>query len=298
LRNIFSFAAMYKNILPGLLFAVLWASGSVAVKLGILSADALMLACVRFILTGFIFLPALSLTTKHRLIPRGGEWKQLAIYGFLNSTLTLGSFFAAQKYVSAGISMLFIATAPLLIALLSATFLKRKLSRFEVVGMLLAFAGLVIASNAEVRSAHFSVVGIVLLLVYITAYALSSVYFSSIKSGLSNMVFNVWQVFLGGVLLIPLCFIFSQSHIRHYDVNLYLSMAWLIFVLSFVANQLWLYMLKIDTVKAAAWLYLTPVFGYLFGYLVLGERITVPAIAGTAVVITGLIISKKTASTT
>jgi probable blue pigment (indigoidine) exporter len=284
---------MYKNILPGLLFAVLWASGSVAVKLGILSADALLLASVRFILTGLLFIPLLALATKHRIIPRGVEWKQLTIYGFLNSTLTLGAFFAAQKYVSAGISMLFIAVAPLLIALFSSVFLKRKLSRFEVTGMLLAFTGLIIASNAEVRSAHFSAMGIILLLVYITAYALSSVYFSSIRSGLSNMIFNVWQVFLGGVLLVPFCFVFSQSHIRHYDANLWLCLAWLIFVLSFVANQLWLYMVKIDTVKAAAWLYLTPVFGYLFGYLVLGEKVTIYAVIGTVVVITGLIISKK-----
>jgi probable blue pigment (indigoidine) exporter len=251
------------------------------------------LASIRFICTGLIFGPLLLWHAKHRLMPKGNEWTNLVIYGFLNSTLTLGSFFAAQKYVSAGISMLFIAVAPLLIALFSALFLKRKLTRFEVVGMLLAFIGLVIASNAEMHSAHFNFLGIILLLIYITAYALSSVYFSSVSITLSNMVFNIWQVFIGGILLVPFCFVFSQYHVKHYDANLFLCLAWLIVVLSFVANQLWLYLIKIDTVKAAAWLYLTPVFGYLFGYLILGEKITVYAIAGTIIVISGLIISKR-----
>jgi probable blue pigment (indigoidine) exporter len=284
---------MFKNILPGLLFAVLWASGSVVVKFGILSADALLLASIRFICTGLIFAPLLLLQGKHRVWPKGAEWKHILIYGLLNTTLTLGSFFAAQKFVSAGISMLFIAVAPLLIALFSALFLSRKLTTFEVIGMLTAFTGLVIASSAGLSGAHISVGGIMLLLVYITAYAVSSIYFSGLKLKMSNVVFNVWQVFFGGIILLPFCLLSGQSHIKHIDANLILSLMWMIVVLSFIANQLWLYLIKSDTVKAAGWLYLTPVFGYLYGYLLLGEKVTIYAFAGTALVITGLILSKK-----
>ena len=286
---------MYKNILPGLLFAILWASGSVVVKFGILSADALLLASIRFICTGLIFGPLLLLHGKYRIWPKGKEWKNLIIYGLLNTTLTLGSFFAAQKFVSAGISMLFIAVAPLLIALFSSTFLSRKLTRFEIIGMLISFSGLVIASAAELPGAHVSFLGIMLLLIYITAYALSSVYFSTLTISMPNMVFNIWQVFIGGLILLPFCWVFSQSHIKHVNLNLFLSLAWMIIVLSFVANQLWLYLIKKDTVKAAAWLYLTPVFGYLFGYLILGESITIYSVAGTVLVIGGLVLSKRKA---
>lgn len=110
---------------------------------------------------------------------------------------------------------------------------------------------------------------------------------------MSNMVFNVWQVFFGGIILLPFCWVFSQSHIKHVDVNLFISLAWMIVVLSFIANQLWLYLIKKDTVKAAGWLYLTPVFGYLFGYLLLGEKVTIFSVAGTALVIGGLVLSKR-----
>ena len=284
---------MYKKIGAGLLFTMLWATGSVAVKFGLHSADPLMLAGLRFVGTGLLFGPYFWLVKKDRFWPNKAEWKSIFIYGFLSTTLMLGSFFAALRYSSAGISTLFIAVAPLLIALLSSLVLKRKLTRFEIIGMLVAFSGLVLASAAALPKASIKPLGIALLLIYIFAYSVSSIYFSTLKLSLSNSVFNVWQVFIGGILLLPFCFLFHQNNIRQADLNLFLSLGWMMIVLSFVANQLWLYLVNIDTVTAGTWLYLNPVFGYVFGYLLLGESITVYAVAGTLLVVTGLVISKK-----
>jgi probable blue pigment (indigoidine) exporter len=284
---------MYKKIGIGLLFTMLWGTGSVAVKFGLHSADALILAAVRFIAMGFIFAPYYCFIKKDRFWPTKGEWKSIFIYGFLSTTLMLGTFFAAMPYSSAGISMLFIAVGPLLIALLSSIILKRKLSRFELIGMLISFTGLIVASAAALPTATIKPLGILLLTIYIIAYAVSSVYFSMIKLELSNAVFNIWQVFVGGVLLLPFCFLTGGYHIYKLDANLVLTLAWLIFILSFVANQLWLYLLNEDTVNAGNWLYLTPVFGYAYGYLLLGESITLYAVAGTVLILVGLVIFKK-----
>jgi len=284
---------MYKKFGAGLLFTMLWATGSVAVKFGLHSADALILATVRFISTGLIFGPYYCFVKKERFWPNKAEFKSIFIYGFLSSTLMLGSFFAAMRYSSAGISMLFMAVGPLLIALLSSIILKRKLTRFEVIGMFISFAGLIVASAAALPTASIKPMGIILLTVYILAYALSSVYFGNIKLELSNAVFNIWQVFIGGILLLPFCFLSGQYHIYKLDANLFLTFAWLIVVLSFIANQLWLYLLNHDTVSAGNWLYLTPIFGYAYGYFLLGEGITLYAVAGTVLVLIGLVISKR-----
>ncbi len=286
---------MYKNILPGLLFAILWASGAIAAKFGIRSADGLMLASIRFIATGFLFAPYFLLHRNYRFLPLRTEWRPIVIYGFLNTTLTLGSFFAAQKYASAGISMLFTAVAPLLMALFSAVILKRKLSRFEVWGMLIAFSGLMLSAVAALPTATITLAGLALLVVYMVSYAAGSIYISTAKVTLPNMVFNIWQVFVGGLLLLPFCWLMNSYHVNHIDRNLLLSLIWLIVTLSFVANLLWLYLIKKDTVSAATWLYLVPVLGYIYGYVLLGEKITVYSIIGAVMVIIGLVISKKKA---
>jgi probable blue pigment (indigoidine) exporter len=284
---------MFKNILPGLLFAVLWASGAIAAKFGIRSADGLMLAGIRFIATGLLFAPYFLLHKNYRFLPQQQEWKPIFIYGFLNTTLTLGSFFAAQKYASAGISMLFTAVAPLLMALFSSIILKRKLNRFEITGMLVAFLGLMVAALSALPAATITLLGLLLLVIYIIAYALGSIYISTVKVTLHNRVFNIWQVFVGGILLLPFCWLFDAHHVRRVDVNLILSLAWLILMLSVVANLLWLHLIQKDTVSAATWLYLVPVMGYIYGYVLLGENITVYAVAGGIMVIAGLVLSKK-----
>ena len=68
---------MYKKFGAGLLFSMLWATGSIAVKFGVHSADALMLACIRFIITGLLFLPYYGLYKKERFWPNKEEWKSI-----------------------------------------------------------------------------------------------------------------------------------------------------------------------------------------------------------------------------
>ncbi|TCC92381.1 EamA family transporter [Pedobacter frigiditerrae] len=285
---------MKDKLLPGLLFAICWSTGSVAAKFGIQSADALILASLRFIGTGIILSPYFIYRTKRAFLPPREEWKHVIIYGILNTTLTLGAFFAAQKYVTSGVSMLFIAIAPLLISLLSSILLKRKLSIWEIVGMLVAFAGLVICSMPEINNGKIKLIGIVYLLIYIISYAISSVYYSKARITVQPAVFNIWQVFIGGIVLLPISFLLHSAQIRFINATLFISLGWMIIILSFTANLLWLFLIKKDAVAAAAWLYLTPVFGYLWGFLFLKESIDYNAVAGTVLVIVGLVIAKKT----
>lgn len=110
---------MIKNLFIGILFAMLWASASVATKIGILSAQPLVIGNFRFFIAATLMLSYSYLFQKNRL-PNVSEWKQLAIYGFLNVTLYLGCFVIAMKHVSAGIGSLATATNPLIISILSA----------------------------------------------------------------------------------------------------------------------------------------------------------------------------------
>lgn len=282
---------MRNLIIPGLLFAALWATGSVAIKFGLHSADPLILAAMRFLGTGLLFGPLQFIRKGSQFWPAKAEWKPILIYGLLNTTLTLGSFSASQRYVSAGISTLFIAITPLVIAFFGAGFLKRKLHSAELWGMLIAFSGLVVASLLDLREMTIKPLGIVLLLTYVITYACSSIYFSKLKLSISNEVFNVWQVFWGGLMLLPFAGLFGQDHVQHWDLNLFGALLWMIIALSVVANQLWLHLLKIDAVAAGTWLYLVPVLGYAYGYLFLHETVTIWAVSGTVLVIIGLMVS-------
>jgi probable blue pigment (indigoidine) exporter len=57
--------------------------------------------------------------------------------------------------------------------------------------------------------------------------------------------------------------------------------------------QLWLRILKADALRASLWLYLCPVFGFLFSAILLGEPITLFTIAGTSLVMLALSIGQR-----
>jgi probable blue pigment (indigoidine) exporter len=68
---------------------------------------------------------------------------------------------------------------------------------------------------------------------------------------------------------------------------------WLVIAVSIGAVQLWLYLLKIDPVKASLWLFLCPIFGFIFANILLNEPITIYTGIGTFCVIFGLYLAQR-----
>ncbi|PIQ21109.1 MAG: EamA family transporter, partial [Cytophagales bacterium CG18_big_fil_WC_8_21_14_2_50_42_9] len=96
-----------RNIIAGILFAMLWASAAVATKVGVQDAPPLLLATVRFFMAGSAMLTyAYILKPKDHAWPRGVAWRHLIIFSLLNTTIYLGAFVLALKEVSAGIGSL------------------------------------------------------------------------------------------------------------------------------------------------------------------------------------------------
>ena len=59
------------------------------------------------------------------------------------------------------------------------------------------------------------------------------------------------------------------------------------------AVQLWLYLLKKDPIKASLWLFLCPIFGFIYAAFLLKEPITSYTYIGTLLVIVGLYLAQR-----
>jgi len=278
---------MIKNLLIGILFAMLWASASSATKIGIQSAQPLVIGNFRFFIAGFLMLGYAYLFQKNRL-PKGAEWKQLAIYGVLNVTIYLGFFVIAIKHVSAGIGSLATATNPLIISILSAFGLNRSIKKMEFLGLILGITGVGIATYPLLKNSFADVEGLIILSISMISYSVGTVYYSSQKWNLPSLVINGWQVLLGGILLIPMTLFFTDWTNNTYDLRFWGSVFWLVIPVSIGAVQLWLYLLKKDPIKASLWLFLCPIFGFVYAAFLLKEPITFYTCVGTLLVILGL----------
>lgn len=280
-----------KNNIIGLIFAMLWASASVATKLGLLSAQPLVIANIRFFLAGFLMLLGAHVLRKYRL-PERDEWRPILIYGLLNVTIYLGLYVLAMQELSAGVGSLSVGLSPLMISILSAFWMKRAVKMNEWRGLGLGLIGVAIVVYPLLSDSYVTMKGVILILLSLLAYSVGTVYYSSKTWRLPILAINAWQVLLGGVCLLPFTFAFMETGENHYDARFWYSVGWLIFV-SIGAVQMWLYLLKIDAVKAALWLYLCPTFGFIYAKILMDEPITIYTVIGTLLVIVGLYIGQK-----
>lgn len=286
-----------RKLLPGLLFAALWASASVATKVGVQSVHPLILANVRFFIAGFgMLLVAYTVGRRPALSPAWPtrtEFKRLAVFALLNTTIYLGAFVLALKQVSAGIGSLSTATNPLFITLLSALWLRRMPRKTEVGGLLLGMTGVCLATYPLLADAHATVQGLVILLVGMVSVSAATVYYARFEWQLPTLVINGWQVLIGGVLLLPFTLLFADFGAAQYDRRFWMSVFWLIVPVSVGALQLWFFLVKQDPVRASLWLFLCPIFGFLYSFVLLGEPITAWTLSGTMLVIGGLWLGRK-----
>ncbi len=288
-----------QQLIPGLLFAALWASASVATKFGVKSVHPLVLAEVRFFIAGGgMLLFAYAIKRHKNAWPTGVEWRQLTIFALLNTTIYLGAFVLALKQVSAGIGSLSTATNPLFIALLSAVWLRRMPRWNELGGLVLGLIGVGVATYPLLQNSYATVEGLLILLGGMISVSAATVYYARIEWRLPNLVINGWQVFIGGLLLLPFVGLaavldpvaFSQSQ---YDLRFWASVFWLIVPVSVAALQLWFYLVRQDPIRASLWLFLCPIFGFAYSYLLMNEPITPYTVVGTTLVIGGLWLGRK-----
>ena len=284
-----------KNIGIGLLFSILWASASVATKFGVQSAAPLILANVRFFIAGLLLLGfsyGLTKSNDYRL-PRKKEILQLSLFGFLNTTLYLGLYVYAMKYTAAGIGSLAVSTNPLIIVLLSSWWLKRKPKGEEWIGIILGMLGIGIATYPLLQDSYTTTGGVIILLISMIAVSAASVYYATIKWELPNLLINGWQVFLGGIFLLPVTLSFSDFSNTHFDLRFWASVLWLSLAVSIIGLICWFYLLRIDTVKASLWLFLCPLFGFFFAWWLMDEPVTIYTVIGTVLVVVGLYTGQK-----
>ena len=289
----------WKFILLGLLFALLWSSASTATKIGLEVAQPFVIALTRFLIAGLTMIIITHLLMKKRL-PQRKEWLQLTIYGILNITGYLGFYVIAMQNVSAGFGSLAVATNPVFIALLASIFFKYKLPWITVFSMLICFIGVALVAYPLMQSNLTTFEGIAYMLGSMISYSIGTLYYSRQNwTNLPILTINGWQTLIGGFFLIPfLLYSYNGDH-NVYDLKFWLSVSWLAFPVSIAAVLLWLFLLKINPLKASYWLFLCPIFGFFIARIFVKEPITLYTSVGVVLVIIGLFLlnRKKTVET-
>ena len=185
-----------------------------------------------------------------------------------------------------------IALNPLLIGILSSQTMKRKVLWREWLSIFIGMLGVALATTPLLKTKHATVSGVLLIVLCMLMYSIGSVYYASVKWKLQRTTINAWQVFFGGLMLLPFALLFESGN-NSFDLRFFLSLTWLVIPVSIGAVQLWLRLLKDDAVRASIWLFLCPIFGLTYATILLNEPFTLLTALGAALVLTALYIGQR-----
>lgn len=282
-----------KVLLTGISFAVLWASASTATKIALTSAQPFVIAVSRFFIAAFIMLVISHIFMKNR-IPRKREWNAIMFYGLLNVSIYLGLYIVALQKLSAGLGTLAVGVNPVIISFMAALFFRQKITLMGVVSLSCCLLGVFIAAWPLLKTSYAGIDGLMLIFVSMLAYSGAAIFYARRDwHGLHILTINAWQTLFGGIFLLPCLFFTFDNKLNIFNSNFWIGTLWLAIPVSIGAVQCWLLLLKYNTAKAAYWLFLCPVFGFVMAAVLLKEPLSMFTLAGVILVIAGLFVAQR-----
>jgi drug/metabolite transporter (DMT)-like permease len=224
--------------------------------------------------------------------PTRREWGLLAVcgvgwFGVYNVALN-----AAEQHLDAGTTAMLVNVGPILIAVLAGLLLGEGFPRWLVAGLAVAFAGVLLIGLAT-RGAEADVLGVVLCLVAAVAYATGVVAQKPVLRRLPPVQVTATACAIGALCCLP----WAGSLVAELGTASPGSVAGLVYlgvVPTALAFSTWAYALaRTDAGRLGATTYLVPPLVVLMGWLLLDEVPPALAVAGGAVCLAGVALSRR-----
>lgn len=278
--------------------AIIWGIAGPVIKLTLGGIPPLLFITYRFLIASVFTLP--FLLPKLHYIKK--DFWLLLLYGFLNSTATLGLLFlGTDKTTLLDMSLLSL-FGPLLMVSFGAMFLKEHVTKRERVGIVIALLGsIIIALEPIYQNGQGSerIVGNLLIIGSLVCGALSGLLVKKLMRKDIPPIFLVnWSFVVGFLTLIPFV-LFSGS--LGSDLKLlteikpiyHLGVLYMALVSGTIAYSLDNLALKtIELSEAALFAYIHPVISAISALVILGDKITLQLAIGGTVAIVGVVIAE------
>jgi len=277
-----------------LLLGAIWGSSFFNIKLATYSYEPYTLALVRVILATATML-IVSFFYKIKIYAFSKNWKIYALVGICNITIPFSLIAIGTNKVDSYLAAMLMSTTPITGSILAHFFTKNeKITFLKSFGIILGFAGILLLFFDKLIINESNYLFVLVILLGSTFYSISGILILKKlkKSGNLNVTTStmIWSV----ITLLPLSFIFENPFESTPTLESTLSLIYLGVVATGFA---WWLRFKIlannGIVFQTQVAYLIPIFGVLFGALILKEQITWKVLVSLVIIISGIYIVKK-----
>jgi drug/metabolite transporter (DMT)-like permease len=286
--------------------AILWGIASPVIKYTLKFIQPFSFLFWRFLFTSLIFLPLFFIyqhSKKISLSPK--KIFKLSFLGFIGTTLSLGLLFVGYNYTTAIDGSIIYSIAPIIVVVGGAIFLREKITNQEKVGTSFAFLGsLIIIIQPILEGKAFALknfYGNLLVLVSAVAWAAYCLLVRKIEFKEKTDPLSLTAIgFFAGFITITPIFLLEQLNFHQISTEflpnfnalpgiIYMSL--FSSVIAYFTYNLG-YAL-IEASEATIFDYLKPVFAAPLAVIWLGEKITLPFLAGAIVIFLGVFLTES-----
>ena len=278
--------AAWLAVMPGL-FVFLWSTGFIGAKYGLPYAEPFTYLAIRFGLVTALLAAVAGLAGARW--PRGrGEIMHLAVAGLLVHGVYLsGAFTSMYHGVEAGVAALIVGIQPPLTAALAGPFLGERVTRRGWVGLGLGFVGVVLVVGNKLGLGLGTPLGMALSGLALVGITAGTLYQKRFCGGMDIRSGGVVQFAAAGVVVTILAFTLETRRVLWAPQFLF-ALGWMVLVMSLGAiTLLYLLIRRGEAYRVSTLFYLVPATTAVIAYFVFGERLSMTALAGMALVAVG-----------
>jgi drug/metabolite transporter (DMT)-like permease len=272
-----------------LVLAALWGASFLFMRMGAAEFGPIALVAVRVGGATLFLMPLLQLRGQMHVLRQ--HWRPIFVVGLTNSALPFLCFSYAALSITAGLSAIFNAAAPLFGAVIAWLWLNDKLNRTRIVGLVIGFAGVLwLAWNRADHSAAFKPGGsgwaIVACLAATVLYGLSASLTKKTLAGVAPMAVAAGSQLSAAIALVVPAILWWPATMP--SATAWLTAALLAIFSTGVAYVLYFRLIaNVGPANAIAVTFLVPAFAVLWGWLMLGEQVSGAMLIGCAVILFG-----------
>ena len=269
-----------------ILLGAVWGSAFIFIKIAAPEFGAIALVQARLVIASSIFIPILL--RKKYLDLLKPIWKHSMVLAITNNAIPFTMFSLASFGSDSNMLAILNATTAFNTMIIAYFWLKEDVSFKQLIGLILGFIGVVILVNPESSSTSF--LSAVLCLMGAACYSFSTVFIQKNSAKTNKLVLIGWSIVFSAVLMMPISYIYLPESIPSFEANI--SAVWLGAVSTGLGFLGYVRLIdKIGAVKTSIVAYFLPVFGILWGYIFLDEKISTSVVIGCLVVLIGIFLA-------
>ena len=286
--------AKTNDVLLLLLLGAIWGSSFFNIKIATYSFEPYTLALIRVIFAA-LFLVVFSFIYKIKIDAFSKKWKIYALVGLCNIAIPFSLIAVGTNKVDSYLAAILMSTTPLTGSILALIFTKdEKITFYKSIGIILGFAGVLLLFFDKLILNENNYFFALIILIGSTFYSIAGILILKKMKNSGNLNVTTSTMVWAMIFLLPVAFIFEKPFNSNPTLEAMLS---LIYLGSVATGFAWWLRFKIlmknGLVFQTQVAYLIPIFGVIFGVVVLNEQITWKVFASLIIIMSSIYIVKK-----